>query len=83
MGSTVPDRDAPEQLGVNAKFFDDRISPTSSAVFWYGQLDATRNHTDVRIGYNPDEIQMYLNVFDKWLFYDESANVNDLSLIHI
>ena len=68
---------APNKLGVNAKYFDDRISPTSSAVFWYGQLDATRNHTDVRVGYNPNEIQMYVNTFDKWLFYDESANLNE------
>ncbi len=76
-GSNSLSWDPPSKLGVNAKFFDDRISPTSSAVFWYGQLDATRNHTDVRIGYSPNEIQLYLNVFDKWLFYDESANLND------
>ncbi|MFK7803846.1 MAG: DNRLRE domain-containing protein [Anaerolineae bacterium] len=69
---------AADRLGVNAKFFEgDRISLTSSAVFWFGKLDTTLNHQDVRIGYNPDGIQIYVNTFDYELFYDKTPDAND------
>ena len=74
----VPDSGAAQtssKLGVNAKFFEgDRISATSSSVFWFGKLDETVNHVDVRLGYNPEELQFYVNIFDQELFYDTAAN---------
>ena len=69
---------AQKKLGVNAKYFDgDRISTSSSAVFWFGKLDQTANHVDVRIGYNANEIQIFTNIFDSELFYDQAATVSE------
>ncbi|MEM9776547.1 MAG: DNRLRE domain-containing protein [Chloroflexota bacterium] len=62
------------KLGVNANFVDnDRISQTLSSVFWFGELDATQNHIDIRVAYNTNELQFFASVFDRELFFDEAA----------
>lgn len=61
-------------LGVNGRYFDgDRVSVPTSAVFWFGDFTDSLNHTDVRVGYNDETLQLVASVFDRQLYYDVEA----------
>jgi outer membrane protein assembly factor BamB len=42
------------------------------AIFWFGYLSETSNYADVRVGYNQSGLTVYVAVFDRHLWYDES-----------
>jgi hypothetical protein len=63
---------------INAPHFPSGIRPAETAVFWFGRLDSSQNHVDVRVGYSDQELWIRLSVFDQWLWYDDTPAATDL-----
>jgi hypothetical protein len=42
------------------------------AVFWFGRISRTSNYADVRVGYNDQELIVYVAIVDNKLWYDEA-----------
>ena len=59
---------------INAPFFTTTVSYPEAAVSWFGQVQALKNYTDVRVAYTNTELWVTLSVFDQWLFEDDSAS---------
>lgn len=49
------------------------------ATIWHGAVTPSSNYTDVRIGYNDDELAIYAAVFDRLLWFDTTRNAATLS----
>lgn len=49
------------------------------AIFWFGRVSSTDNYTDVRVAYNTSELVIYTATFDRWLWYDTTPSVSDLT----
>jgi hypothetical protein len=64
---------------VNAPYFEGDIQFPETAIFWFGQVTPSENYADVRVGYNDTELYIHVAVFDRRLWYDESAVQTDLS----
>lgn len=47
------------------------------SVFWFGQARMSENYTDVRMGYNNQELFIRLQVFDKRCWFDETEPTNE------
>lgn len=43
-----------------------------AAITWFGQVTPTTNYTDVRLIYNDTTLYVYFNVFDKFLWYQNT-----------
>jgi hypothetical protein len=43
-----------------------------TAIAWFGYLSADSNYADIRVGFNNQELYVYLAIFDRHLWYDES-----------
>ncbi|MFQ5575782.1 MAG: DNRLRE domain-containing protein [Anaerolineae bacterium] len=69
----------PDARRVNAPYFDGGVQFSESAVFWFGQVDNTTNYSDVRVGYNQNELMIHVTSFDRWLWYDTSPSPGDLT----
>lgn len=63
----------PPDRRINAPQFVGDIPLAQSAVFWFGQVNSTANYADVRVGYNAEKLVINLEVFDRRLWYDETA----------
>jgi len=57
--------------------FVDKFS--EAAIFWFGRITPTENFTDVRIAYYGSELWVYVAVFDRRLWYDETPSASDLT----
>ncbi len=53
--------------------------PEESAVFWFGKVTPTENYADVRIGYTPSSLWVWISIIDRRLWYDESPTPEDLT----
>ncbi|MCS7259322.1 MAG: DNRLRE domain-containing protein [Anaerolineae bacterium] len=63
----------PESLPrINAPGFSGEIPFEQTAIAWFGRVSPTQNYADIRVGYNADELYVYLAIFDRALWYDES-----------
>jgi hypothetical protein len=62
--SSVPTR------RVNAPY---NVTTNQSAILWFGQLDYTSNHTNVRVSYNDQELIVFAHIFDRYIWFDPSA----------
>ncbi len=51
---------------------------TQMAVFWFGKVEINSNYYDVRIGYGPDALYIYIAAFDRLLWYDTTPTANQL-----
>lgn len=49
------------------------------AVLWFGQVTATQNYADLRAIYNNEKLHITIHTFDKQLWYDSTAPVEDLN----
>jgi len=69
-----------------ARFFVPRIVPDDAAtswwryrektaIFWFGRVDSSNNHTQVRLGYGDDALQIRCSVFDQKI-YDGATDDN-------
>jgi hypothetical protein len=64
---------------INAPFFAGEIPFEQMGIFWFGRLSETSNYADVRIGYNKDTLSVYVAVFDRHLWYDETPSTDTLT----
>jgi len=66
---------------LNLPFFgSNAVTYGQSAITWYGKVTTTENYTDIRAGYNNSELFIYLQVFDKRLWYDPNpTSTSDLT----
>ena len=64
---------------VHAPYFDGRVLPWETAIFWFGRVSPSENYADVRVGYNDDELYLHLAAFDRRLWYDASPSPDDLT----
>ena len=53
-------------------FDDDGFNYQISAITWFGAVIDMENYADVRIGYSDYYIYLRVNVFDRYLWYDET-----------
>jgi hypothetical protein len=71
---------APETLPrINAPSFFGNIPFEQTAIAWFGQVSPTQNYADIRVGYNANELYVYLAVFDRHLWYDENPTPQTLT----
>ncbi|MCX8062428.1 MAG: DNRLRE domain-containing protein, partial [Anaerolineales bacterium] len=58
---------------INAPNFGSQEIPFGqTAIAWFGYLSPDSNYADIRVGYNNQELYVYLAVFDRHLWYDEN-----------
>lgn len=63
---------------VNAPFFADKVSFPEMAIFWFGRVNSTENYADVRVGYSPEELNVRLAIFDRYLWYNPASKGGNL-----
>lgn len=67
---------------VNAPYFNVADVDSKYAelgVFWFGQVTASSNYADVRVGYNSQELYVSVAVFDRRLWYPTNPSGQDLT----
>jgi hypothetical protein len=64
---------------VNVPFFSGEVPFPQMAIFWFGRITPTENFVDVRVGYNPQHIYIYVAVIDRLLWYDTTPSADDLT----
>ena len=68
---------------VNVPYFTDFDITASRfkdmAIFWFGRVTPSENYTDVRIAYNQEALWVYLAVFDRRLWFDQTPAADDLA----
>jgi hypothetical protein len=70
---------------VHAPYFSDGIFRWERAgIFWFGRVDPPgspgQNYVDARIGYTAEQLRIYVNVEDYYVWYQEGATpVSDLT----
>ena len=64
---------------INAPHFSGDVNSAQSAIFWFGELNLTDNYTDIRVGYNNQELVVRLQVFDRRLWFDSTPAASDLT----
>ena len=69
----VPQAAAPARR-VNAPFFADTVRFAEAAVFWFGRVDSSQNYADARVAYTSQELWISLEIFDQWLWEDDSQS---------
>ncbi|PMP73212.1 MAG: hypothetical protein C0183_23200 [Roseiflexus castenholzii] len=70
---------AAEPPRINAPKFTGAIPFERTAIAWFGRVSPTQNYTDIRVGYNAAELFVYLAIFDRHLWYDESPTPQTLT----
>lgn len=67
---------------INAPFFDvefiDDEQFSQMAIAWFGEVNSTTNYTDIRVGYNNEDLFVRLITFDRLLWYDKTPEIMDL-----
>src|SRR3954469_2443630 len=48
---------------INAPFFPADVRYGEAAISWFGQVDASKNYTDVRVAYTSSELWVTLSIF--------------------
>ena len=76
---TVSAQTAP-QPKINLPHFAGPVLFDQSAVFWLGQVTNVDNYTDVRAGYNNDELYINTSIFDRYLHYTVDPQPSDFSV---
>jgi len=66
-------------LRLNAPRFSGTIPFEQTAIAWFGHVSPTQNYSDIRVGYNATELYVYLAIFDRRLWYDETPSVETLT----
>jgi hypothetical protein len=65
---------------LNIPFFEgEEINYHQAAVTWFGQVRGNENYADVRVGYNSSEIYVNVTVFDRFLWFDTSPDIYNLT----
>jgi hypothetical protein len=72
-GSDLPVPSMPDQPRVNVPFFEQNLTNSRGAIFWFGRVTSQENYADVRVGYTEDALHLRLNVFDRYVWQDRSS----------
>lgn len=64
---------------INAPKFTGAIPFERTAIAWFGKVSPTQNYTDIRVGYNANELYVYLAIFDRHLWYDDNPTPQTLT----
>lgn len=64
---------------INAPRFTGTIPFERTAIAWFGKVSPSQNYTDIRVGYNANELYIYLAIFDRHLWYDENPTPQTLT----
>ena len=71
---------APETLPrINAPRFVGSIPFEQTAIAWFGRVSPTQNYADIRVGTNATELYVYVAIFDRALWYDETPTRDTLT----
>lgn len=71
---------APESLPrLNAPGFSGEIPFEQTAIAWFGGVSPAQNYADIRAGFNETNLYIYLAIFDRALWYDESPTPETLT----
>jgi hypothetical protein len=65
---------------INAPYFADTVRFPEAAVFWFGQVGSSQNYADARVAYSSQELWVNVQVYDQWLWEDDSASRTPASL---
>lgn len=49
---------------------DPELRQAEAAIFWFGEVTPTNNYADVRVTHNDELLQVSVQIFDQWLWYD-------------
>lgn len=65
---------------VYAPYFPGTIEWADAGIFWFGRVDPPENHSgrnyaDVRVAYTADELVVYVNIEDYYVWYDTDATL--------
>lgn len=60
---------SPDGYRLNVPFFHGAVPANEAAVVWFGKVTPTVNYSDLRIGYNEDELFIYAAVIDRHLWF--------------
>jgi hypothetical protein len=63
---------------INAPYFENNVLLDQAAVTWFGQVDDIKNHANIRIGYNDEELVFAVHIFDQNVWYDPTPSGNQL-----
>lgn len=63
----------------NARFLPDPTWLMPSSIFWFGNVTRSENYVDVRTGYTDTDLVIWIEVFDRMLWYDTSPTVPELT----
>lgn len=58
-----------ESQRVNAPYFVGEVRSAETAILWFGKVTSSDNYTDVRVGYNNEELFVRMSTFDQRLWY--------------
>ena len=65
---------------LNIPFFEGtEVNYHQAAVSWFGQVRGNENYADIRVGYNSNEIYVHVSVFDRFLWFDTSPDIYNLT----
>jgi len=69
---------------VHAPYFPETIEWAEAGLFWFGRVDSPgspgQNYADVRVAYTADELVVYINVEDYYIWYDtEATSTSDMT----
>jgi hypothetical protein len=65
---------ATSQPLIHVPYFSDSANPGQGAVFWFGKVEHTTNHANVRIAYDNDALVVVLHIFDRRVSYEAKTN---------
>lgn len=63
----------------NARYLPDETWLMPSSIFWFGQVTRSENNVDVRTGYTDTHLIIWVEVFDRMLWYDTTPTVPELT----
>jgi hypothetical protein len=49
------------------------------SIFWFGKVTPSQNYADVRLGYSNSELCIYISIFDRLTWYDDTPSAADLT----
>lgn len=73
----VEPSDAPARIF--APHFSGEIRYPQTAIQWFGQVTPWDNYTDIRVGYNDEQLNINLSVIDRLLWYNNRPDVATLT----
>lgn len=59
-------------------YFENQVVYARSAIHWFGKVNRDDNYTDIRVGFNDEELNINLAVFDRLLWYRQNPTSDTL-----